>query len=236
MKYPSFSAALLPCLLSTALYVATPCLSSARDTNEVKQSDSGKRGFFEFQGGNPIDFVHAMDRHFRTRLIQILSLPETLRGAEVPKLRVAASEPREVLALYNRLDNPELGQWRYEPEAGAESTNLGVLTLVPDKTVAAATIKHNTTRVQAMALADIPTNKWDSLAQSIKRATDLGATVGQTGVHGNFYLQPESKILIVAGPEAYIETLSSVVAAYRDNAQLEKTATENQSTNSKPAP
>jgi len=156
--------------------------------------------------------------------MQILSLPEMLRGAEVPKLRVAASEPRDVLALYNRLDNPELGQWRFEPEAGAGSTNLGVLTLVPDKTVAAASIQRNTTRVQALALGDIPTNKWESLAESIRMAGDLGKKAGLNTAPGNFYLQRESKILIVSGPEAYVEAINSVVGAYRDNATLEAPA------------
>ena len=220
-RHPSRTIALLVSLLITSLSITTPRTASARETNEVKQTDLAKHNFFEFQGGSPIDFVYAMDRHFRTRLMQILSLPEMLRGAEVPKLRVAASEPKDVLAVYNRLDNPELGQWRFEPEAGPGSTNLGVLALVPDKAVAAATIKNNATRVQALALGDIPTNKWDSLAQSIHQASDLGAKAGNGSMHGNFYLQPESKILIVAGPEAYIEAISSVVAAYRDNAQLE---------------
>ena len=217
----SCSIALLAGLLITSLCLATPRTASARDTNEVKQTDPAKHNFFEFQGGNPIDFVYAIDHHFRTRLMQILSLPETLRRAEVPKVRIAANEPKDLLTLYNHLDNPELGQWRWQYEGGPGGTNIGLLALVPDKTVAAATLKNNTTRVQALALADIPTNRWDGLAVSIKQASELGARTGNTSMHGNFYLQPESKILIVAGPEAYIEAISSVVSAYRDNAVME---------------
>jgi hypothetical protein len=208
-------------IIGTALFLTfLPC-GVARQTNDVQQGEEPKRKFFEFNGGTPLELVHAIDLHFRTRLIQILSLPEMLRGAEVPKFRVAAKEPREVFHLYNSLDNPELGHWRYEPTVGPATTNLNVLALMPDKTVATAQLQKNLTRVEAVPLGDIPTNKWDNLAETIQVAAKLREQVGQTASHGSYYLQKESRILVVAGSEPYIDTIVSVVKAYKVNSDTE---------------
>src|SRR5258708_33535113 len=90
--------------VAVVLVAAQPV--EAQQTNEVNQT----KKVFIFEGGNPVDFIMALDKHFRTRLIQILTLPDLLKRAEVPKLRVAADDPCEVLSLYNRLQSPTLGQ------------------------------------------------------------------------------------------------------------------------------
>jgi len=123
-----------------AVFLAAPHPVRAGETNEVDQEATVKKKMFIFEGGSPIDFVAALDRHFRTRLVQILTLPETLSKTKVPKLRVTADDPREVLSLYNRLQSPTLGQWRFEPDVAAQNapgTNMNVLMLVPDKSVVA---------------------------------------------------------------------------------------------------
>src|SRR5882672_6514972 len=104
-----------------AVLLAAPHPVQARETNEVNQEETGKKKVFNFEGGTPIDFVVALDKHFRTRLIQILTLPETLSKTKVPKLRVTADDPREVLSLYTRLQSPTLGQWRFEPDVAAQN-------------------------------------------------------------------------------------------------------------------
>ena len=221
MTIKPFTNALSAGLLATTLFLnVLPC-AQARQTNDVQQGEDTKRRFFEFNGGTPLELVHAIDLHFRTRLIQILSLPEMLRGAEVPKLRMAAREPREVFHLYNSLDNPELGHWRFEPAAGPATTNLNVLALMPDKTVAAAQLQKNVTRVEAVPLGDIPSNKWENLAETIEVASKLRERLGQATSHGEYYLQKESRILVVAGPEPYIDTIVSVVKAYKVNCDIE---------------
>src|SRR5437762_1632102 len=91
-----------------AVNISTP--ATAKDTNEAKQGKSEKKVFF-FKGGGPLEFILALDNHFRTRLGEILSIPSSLARAEVPKMRVATEDPGEVLGLYNRLDDPMLGKW-----------------------------------------------------------------------------------------------------------------------------
>src|SRR2546425_12228171 len=114
-------------LVCLAALMGTARPVRGEQTNEVNHAEQKK--VFIFEGGTPIDFVVALDKHFRTRLIQILTLPERLSRTQVPKLRLAADDPREVLTLYNRLDSPTLGQWRFEPgpAQNAASTNLNVL-------------------------------------------------------------------------------------------------------------
>jgi hypothetical protein len=215
-------ALVLGCL--AALMAAHPVL--ARETNEVNHAE--KKKIFIFEGGNPIDLVVALDKHFRTRLVQILTLPEKLSRTQVPKLRVAADDPREVLTLYNRLESPTLGQWRFEPERAAQnapSTNLNVLMLVPDKGAAAGKMERTVTKVKGVALAGVPEAKWEALTRDINEARIYGeeaATKGAGDVfEGSIRFQRESKVLIVSGSDGYIEMVESLVAAHRMNAEIE---------------
>ena len=222
----------LLCWMCLAVLLAAPHAVQARETNEVNQEETGKRKVFSFEGGTPIDFVIALDKHFRTRLVQILTLPETLSRTRVPKLRVAADDPREVLSLYNRLQSPTLGQWRFEPDVAAKSasssTNMNVLMLVPDKSVVAGKMERSVTRVKGMPLAGVPEAKWESLIRDIDEARKYGEEASKgTGdaFGGTIRVQRDSKILIVAGSEAYIEMVESLVMAHRMNAEIEaKTA------------
>jgi len=213
-----------------AILLAAPYVQ-ARETNEVTQEETGKKKVFNFEGGTPIDFVIALDKHFRTRLVQILTLPETLSKTRVPKLRVAAEDPREVLSLYNRLQSPTLGQWRFEPDVAAKNapnTNMNVLMLVPDKSVVTAKTERSVTKVKGMALAGVPEAKWESLTRDIDEAGKYGEAAAKgtdDSFGGSIRVQRESKILIVAGSEAYIEMVESLVMAHRMNAEIEtKTA------------
>ena len=76
-----------------------------------------------------------MDRHFRTRLEQILSIPSSLARAQVPKMKVKTEKPTDALWIYNSLQDPMLGQWKFEGPAG-DPWDPSVLALVPDKDVA----------------------------------------------------------------------------------------------------
>lgn len=200
----------------------------ARETNEVNYVE--KKRVFVFEGGNPIDFVVALDKHFRTRLVQILTLPDRLARTRVPKLRVAADDPREVLTVYNRLESPTLGQWRFEPDSAAQnppSTNLNVLMLEPDKSAAAGRMERAVTKVKGVALAGVPEANWAALTRDINEARSYGeeTTKGVGDVlEGSFRFQRESKVLIVSGSEAYIEMVESFVAAHRMNAEIESKA------------
>jgi hypothetical protein len=208
----------------TALFAGAHPLQ-AEQTNESPPTE--KKKVFIFEGGNPIDLVIAIDKHFRTRLIQILTLPDKLRRTEVPKLQVAAEDPREVLSLYNRLDSPTLGQWRFEPTGAVQNvrgTNMNVLMLVPDKNVAAAKPDSSAIKVKAFPLGGVPEGKWDALAADIDLASRTGmkSSPGAEEIYnGTTRFQRGSKVLIISGSEAYMETVESVINAYRMNTQLE---------------
>ncbi len=223
-----------PVLVSLSVLMAALHPAPAEQTNEGNHvNHTEKKKVFIFEGGNPIDFIVALDKHFRTRLVQILTLPETLSKAQVPKLRVAADDPREVLSLYNRLQSPTLGQWRFEPEGAAQnppstSTNMNVLMLVPDKSVVAGKLERSVTKVKGMALAGVPEAKWEALARDINEARTYGEEAASKGVanvfEGSFHFQRESKVLIVSGSEAYLEMVESLVSAHRMNAEIETKA------------
>ncbi len=219
MKTPLRSK-VIPLLCLAVLMAASPP-AHARQTNDVNQGENGKRRLFIFEGGNPIDFIVALDKHFRTRLIQILTLPDLLRRTEVPKLQVAADDPREVLSVYNRLQSPTLGQWRFEPENGLKTsgTNMNVLMLVPDKSVVAG--KMDRMKVKALALAGVPEAKWAMLTRDLDQACEEGAKGANDVFKGSVRIQRDSKVLIVSGSEAYIEMVESLVGAHRTNAEIE---------------
>ena len=225
----------LLCGLSAAAIVLGLQPLQAKDTNEVKQEETVKKKVFNFEGGNPLEFIVALDRHFRTRLVQILTLPEILSKTKVPKLRVAADDPREVLTVYNKLQSPTLGQWHYEPEgttpapsAGNTNVNMNALMLVPDKALVANKLDRNVMRVKGLALAGVPESKWDVLQGDIESARAYGEKAATNGVsdllEGSVRFQRESKILIAAGSEGYIQMVESLVSAHRANAEFETKA------------
>jgi hypothetical protein len=217
-----------------AAVVFLPSPLRADDTNDVKQEETVKKKVFAFDGGNPLEFIVALDRHFRTRLVQVLTLPEVLSKTKVPKLRVAADDPREVLSVYNRLQSPTLGQWHYEPDGTTPkppgihtntNVNMNALMLVPDKTVVASKMDRSVMRVKGLALAGVPETKWEGLLHDIKDAQAYGEKAvpngGAAPLEGSIRVQRESMILLAAGTEAYIEMVESLVSAHRINAELE---------------
>jgi hypothetical protein len=196
----------------------------AQETNEVSQEEKGKKKAFSFEGGNPFDFIVALDKHFRTRLVQILTLPEALSRTKVPKLRVPAEDPREVLNIYNRLESPTLGRWRFEPAATGNASNMNVLMLVPDKNAATGKMGRSATKVKGLPLAGVPEAKWDALRRDIEEARAYGEHAARgldDDFSGSTSVQRDSKVLIVFGSEAYLEMVESIVSAHRMNAEIE---------------
>jgi len=240
LKARSSIKAAAACLIVVAIIVLSLKPARAEETNEVRKEENGKKRVFNFDGGSPVDFIVALDRHFRTRLVQVLTLPDTLSRTKVPKLRVAAEDPREVLTLYNRLDNPALGQWRFEPVQKSADTNLNVLMLVPDKAASNVSTGRSPTRVKGVALAGVPETQWETLMRDIDQAKVYGEEIAAKGggdlFIGSFRVQRDSKVLIVAGSEAYMEMVESLVQAHRLNASIETTNASRQLKTSDVAP
>ena len=197
----------------------------AAETNqsspEAKPDAKSKKQAFFFSGGTPIDFILAMDHHFRTRLGEILSIPSSLAHAQVPKMRLSTENPGDALALYNRVDNPFLGRWYWDPADPNGGTNMHVLTLVPN---AGAPTEKSISRVKAIALGGVPEDKWRALEEDVAVAKGVGRNDaerrGSENPEGEIHIQPASKVLIVSGSDAFIEMVESVVAAHRINAEI----------------
>src|SRR2546421_10033417 len=137
----------------------------ADDTHQAKGEAKPRKHTFIFEGGNPLDFVLALDHHFRSRLGEILSVPSALARAQVPKMRLTTDDPADALTLYNRLDNPLLGRWYWDGVTDP-GTNMHVLTLIPDKSVA-GTLQRPAARVKAIGLAGVPESKWGALQEDV---------------------------------------------------------------------
>jgi hypothetical protein len=209
--------------LAVAPLLLNPGLPARADeTNEAKPPPPRvEKKIFLFNGGGPLDFILAVDRHFRTRLGQILSIPSSLTRAEVPKMRITTDNPEDALQVYNHLQDPMLGEWRYEGPA----TNPSVLALVPDKQLALSKAGTAGAKVKALALAGVPESRWKDLQEDVQVAREAGMetarNLGGDTYAGNIHIQRESKILIASGSEGFIEMVESVVAAHRSNAQTE---------------
>jgi len=127
-----------------------------------------------------------------------------------------------VLNLYNRLESPTLGRWRFEP-AAPTSTNMNVLMLVPDKSAATSKLEQST-KVKGIALAGVPEAKWEALIRDIDQARAYGehATKGSDDAfEGSIRVQRDSKVMIVVGSGTYLDMVESLVSAHRMNAEIE---------------
>jgi hypothetical protein len=202
--------------LAVALLGNGPISARADETNDAKQAKPERKVFF-FEGGNPIDFILAMDKHFRTRLGQILSIPSSLTRAHVPKMKVSTDKPEDALQVYNHLQDPMLGQWRYTGPSG----DPNVLALVADKDVA---MSKSGARVKALSLRGLGDKDWPHLAEDVEMARRAGMKeaerLGGDKYEGSIQIQKESNILIAAGSDAFIEMVESIVSAHRDNSML----------------
>ncbi len=206
---------LLVVAMTTLLLVNAPG-SRAEETNETKPPPpKTERKVFFFEGGRPIDFILAMDKHFRTRLGQILSIPSSLARAQVPRMKIATEKPEDALQVYNHIQDPMLGQWRY----AGPTDDPAVLALVADKDVA---LSKGGARVKAMSLGGLPKPSWKNLQEDVEVAREEGMRaadkLGGDRYEGSIHIQPESKILIASGSEGFIDMVESVVAAHRANA------------------
>jgi hypothetical protein len=208
---------LIVIVLAVVSLVIIPHSARADETNDAKRAAKPEKKVFIFDGGRPIDFILAMDRHFRTRLEQILSIPSSLARGQVPKMRISTEKPREALEVYNHLDDPMLGQWKYAESSSTDPWDPSVLALIPDKNVAPKT----GAKVKALSLRGLPENSRGKLLEDIEMARKEGADqaerLGGDRYEGSVRIQKESNILIAAGSQGFIEMVESVVAAHTDN-------------------
>jgi hypothetical protein len=198
--------------------------ASAQQTNEPGPAPKAERKVFFFEGGRPIDLIMAIDRHFRTRMQQILSIPSSLARATVPKMKVVeAKEPTDPLWVYNNLHDPTLGEWKWQGPA----RDPAVLALVPDKE--AAMSKKPGTLVRAFSLGGLPKDSWGSVEADIESAQGLAHKVTPEGTeecHGSIHIQPDSKVLIAGGTDTYVNMVESVIAAHLANVRSEVSKSE----------
>ena len=82
-------------------------------------------------------------------------------------MKISTDKPEDALKVYNYLDDPLLGQWKYT----GPSDDPAVLALIPDKEVA---LTKTGARVKALALAGVPVSKWQVLQEDVQAARDAG--------------------------------------------------------------
>lgn len=201
------------------LLLANGAISARADqTNDAPPAPKTERKVFFFEGGRPIDLILAIDRHFRTRMQQILSVPSSLVRATVPKMKVAAEKPTDPLCVYNNLQDPALGQWKWEGPPADPS----VLALVPDKEMTPS--KKSGTHVRAFAIGALPRQTWDSVLKDVETANQLARaandSLGGEECKGTVHIQADTKVLITAGTDNYIDMVQSVIAAHQANAEI----------------
>ena len=200
---------------------------------------------FFFPGGDPGDFLKAVDEHYKVDWRSIAQIPDEMRYVQVPKLRIPgqAHPPRPgepprpdeltaLVVLYHRLAerNPQLGNLVVEGDPRQPS----VVMFVPEKTSATA---QPQVKVKAFSLKGIPEKEWARLSKDIELTRDEGmqyehvrqyqaGSRSKPTLDGRVSIHNDTGLLVAIGAEPYVEMVESIVAVHQ----------ENQSTNAKPSP
>jgi len=169
---------------------------------------------FIFEGGTPADVIKQAQDYFGVDWSMTVIPPDMQNIRVMPFRLMQPSGPGDVLNLYDKLSgqvSPSLGQWFIQ----GDPNKPDVLMLSSNGQIIP--------QAKAIAIADIPKDKWDKIANDIQHADLVSqqfAHATQLQDSGKLLFQDDSKILVVIGPPVFIELAESVVAAYRDNYKL----------------
>jgi hypothetical protein len=195
--------------------------ASQTNTNAVRPHT------FIFDGGNPRDFVRAVEKYYGADWSSIAEIPGEMKYAvRIPKLRVPwqqriyknrSAEVENVnalITLYNRLaeHRPELGTLVVEGDPLKPSAVM----FVPDQTWRKA---QSSFKVRAFSLGQIPKSDWAKLRQDIAEAHSTAMDFAQqTGasftMQGDVNIHESTRLLVATGSETYVDMVGSIVEAY----------------------
>ncbi|MCU0784842.1 MAG: hypothetical protein MUF81_12530 [Verrucomicrobia bacterium] len=176
---------------------------------------AGTNEFFFYEPHHPERFIKALEKHFGLDWGKVVTIPDGQFGP-IPAMRLEASDPMEVIKLYNRLadQNPDMGKWVIEGNIAKPSA----VVLVPDRSRLA---KGSATKRKAFPLTGIPRDRWKLL---MNKAWEIGWTAqreaGIPGGRPDLHSVNDLEILVVSGSEEFIEFMDSFLAAYRANLQI----------------
>jgi hypothetical protein len=200
---------------------------------------------FYFRGGHPLEFLHAVDQQYKVDWSSVADIPSEMANVRIPTLRLSRQSMERILpnrmrgfgggggggagpfgreneggtpldalvALYNNLGQarPELGQMIVEGAPAKPS-------IVIFHSFAAKAPPD--LKIKAFALRGIPEVEWDKLAAELAQQFKLFHELNHEEANPprtDVAIHRDSGLLIVLGPESYVEAAESLVAAWRAN-------------------
>jgi hypothetical protein len=202
---------------------------------------------FYFGGGHPSEFLLAVDEQYKVDWISVSDIPPEMGNVRIPRLRLSRESMKRILpnpgpgrfmgggggggggpfsreneertpldalvALYNDVSQakPELGQMIVEGDPAKPS-------IVIFRSPAAKA--PSDLKIKAFALRGIPDAAWDTLAAELTAQFEVLASFNQDEANPpktHIAVHRDSSLLVVLGPESYVEAAESFVAAWHAN-------------------
>jgi hypothetical protein len=196
-------------------------------------TNTAKADTFVFDGGDPRDFLVAVEKHFNVDWRSIAEIPDQMKYAvRIPKLRVPwqqqihkdrpaeAENVTALITLYNRLaeHRPELGTLVVEGDPLKPSAVM----FVPDKTSRNA---QSTFKVRAFSLGRIPESDWAKLrhdiAEAYSRAMEFALQTGAAlAMQGSVSIHEDTRLIVATGSEIYVDMVGSIVEAHNASSKV----------------
>ncbi|MFO1499188.1 MAG: secretin N-terminal domain-containing protein [Verrucomicrobiota bacterium] len=186
-------------------------VSKARATQRLPEATA----VFMFPGGTPGAFLNAVQTFCQVDWSDIVTIPNEMAQAQVPKLRVPTAQAQDLLQLYNRLGakNPTLGQWYWEGPVEQPF----FLALAPAQAGAAPDPGEEPVALRVFQLRYISGTNLSHLADAITTAADLpNESARKNGLNprpGRLVIDQRTGSLIAAGSASYLTRVESVVRA-----------------------
>jgi hypothetical protein len=207
----------LPCLCPV---MAGPTENGALQERTTPQPQASQQepmapAVFVFPGGTPFTFVTAVQAFCRVDWTDIVTIPNDMTQAQVPKLRVPTSKPEDLLKLYNRLGerNPALGNWHWEGPV----EHPYFLALVPAQAGVVAALTEEPVALRVFQLRYISGTNLNQLADAISTATDLptesARKISQSARVGRLVIDQRTGSVIASGPATYLKRVEAVIRA-----------------------
>lgn len=195
-------------------------LSPASNRPAGRRTELAKRGTgsavdFVFPGGNPSDFVAAVDKSFNAEWSSIATIPPEMIHAMVPKIRVRIEDTDQLLGLYNRLgeENPALGKWVWMGPAAAPN----VLMLVPGKSGVVTNLPEPEVEVRVFHIRWVSGTNLATLAQAVTLADEAAQQTarkeGRKPIPGRVVVDQRTASVIVSATPESMATVSQLISS-----------------------
>jgi hypothetical protein len=201
---------------------------SAQETNSAPNQIKYPSEF-QFDGGSLTSFIDAVKSSFGIDLKKVATVPESMYGVRVPKLRLKAEGEAyraplslsQLLSLYNSVSDKgdsSLGRWIMEAfDGGGPQTIL----LVPSGPRAESSFA-----VRAFVFPSSNTQEANRIVSVLQETITTQRDMLQRGnryfgltdadLRGGVSFHTEAGILVASGGKIYVEMASSIIEAYKE--------------------